>query len=235
MLRAILFDFNGILVDDEPIHFELFERVLGEEGITLDAAEYAGRFLGLDDRACFAAVLAERGEAPSMPQVMRLVARKASYYRERIRSRGYPFFAGAVDLVESAAARRLMLGVVSGALREEIEGALRQAALRDLFKVVISAEDVEEGKPDPQGYRRAVEALNALPPLPERLIHPHEALAVEDSPAGIEAAAAAGLVTLGVAHSYPPGRLAAADLVAPDLAELSLDRLQALFAEESRR
>jgi HAD superfamily hydrolase (TIGR01509 family) len=235
VLRAILFDFNGVLVDDEPIHFELFQRVLGEEGMTVDPEDYASRLIGLDERAGFGAVMAAHGETPAAPRIMRLVARKASYYRERIRSQGYPFFPGAVDLVESAAERRLMLGIVSGALREEIEGALRQAALRDRFKVVISAEDVAEGKPDPQGYRRGLEALNSQPPLPERLIHPHEVLAVEDSPSGIEAAAGAGLVTLGVGHSYPAERLAAADLVARDLEGLSLERLQSLFAEESRR
>ena len=86
-----------------------------------------------------------------------------------------------------------MLGIVSGALRDEVEGALRQSGLRNLFKVLITAEDVAEGKPDPEGYLRALEALNSTPPLPERLIHPHEVLAVEDSPAGLSAAADIGL------------------------------------------
>lgn len=235
MLRAILFDFNGVLVDDEPIHLEVFQLVLAEEGISLSAEDYYARYLGLDDRSCLAAVLREAGEEPTVPRLMRLIARKASYYQESIRERGYPFFPGAVELVEEAAAAGRVLGVVSGALREEVEGALRQAGIRERFKVIVSAEDTSEGKPDPEGYRRALEALNSLPPLPERLFHPHEVLAVEDSAAGLAAAAEMGLVTLGVAHTYPPDRLRAADAVAESLRGMTLARLERLFAEVSRR
>lgn len=234
MLRAILFDFNGVLVDDEPIHLEMFQKVLAEEGISLSAEDYYRHYLGLDDRGCFASVLDAAGETLTMPRLMRLIARKASYYQERIRERGYPIFPGAEELVRAAAAGGRMLGVVSGALREEVEGALRQIGLLDRFKVLVTADDVSEGKPDPEGYRRALEALNGLPPLPERLIHPHEVLAIEDSPAGLEAAADVGFVTLGIAHTYPPAELGMADAVADRLEGLTLDRLERLFAEASR-
>ncbi len=128
-----------------------------------------------------------------------------------------------------------MLGIVTGALLEEVEGALRQAGLRDRFKVLVTAEDVTASKPDPEGYQRALEALNSLPPLPERMIHPHEVLAVEDSPAGLAAAAEMGLVTLGVAQTYPADRLRQAHAVAASLRGLTLGRLEQLFAEASRR
>lgn len=229
VLRAVLFDFNGILVDDEPIHLEMFQRVLADEGIALTADSYYTHYLGLDDRGCFAKVLGDAGQVPTMPRLMRLIARKASYYQERIRAGGYPFFPGAVELVGELAAAGRMLGVVSGALREEVEGAFRQAGLRDRFKVLVTAEDVNEGKPDPEGYLRALEALNSIPPLPERLIHPHEVLAVEDSPAGLAAARDVGLVTLAVAHTYPADRLRGSDAVAPSLAEMTLARLEQLF------
>jgi len=85
VLRAILFDFNGVLVDDEPVHLELFQRVLADEGIALSAGDYYTRYLGLDDRAGFAAMLAAAGEAATVPRLMRLTARKASYYQERVR------------------------------------------------------------------------------------------------------------------------------------------------------
>ncbi len=235
VLRAILFDFNGVLVDDEPIHLEIFQRVLAEEGIPLSAEEYYSRYLGLDDRACFAAVLASAGETATVPRLMRLIARKASYYQERIRRDGYPFYPGAAGLVAALAAGGRMLGVVSGALREEVEGALRQAGIFDRFKVLITAEDVSEGKPSPEGYLRALEALNSLPPLPERLFHPHEVLAVEDSPAGLAAAADIGLATLGIAHSFSAHRLRGADAVAGSLQELTPESLDRLFSEVSRR
>jgi HAD superfamily hydrolase (TIGR01509 family) len=234
VLRAILFDFNGVLVNDEPLHLQLFQRVLGEEGMALGEDDYYRRYIGLDDRGCFGAVLARAGERPEPSRVMRLIARKASYYQEAVRRQGYPIFPGAAELVRAAAAGGVTLGVVSGALREEVEQALRQAGLRALFKLLVTAEDVEAGKPDPEGYRRAIEELNSRPPLPARLFHPHEVLAIEDTPPGLEAAAAAGLVTLGVAHTYPPEALAAADLVAPRLEGLDLTRLQSLYAEASR-
>ncbi len=231
MLRAVLFDFNGVLVDDEPIHFELLARVLAEEGVDLDRDRYYERFLGFDDRGCFTAALAEAGQAVSEARTVRLVARKASYYRDRIRRDGYPFFPGAVELVRRLAAAGLPLGVVSGALREEVEGALAQAAIGRLFKVLVTAEDTREGKPDPEGYRAAVEALNTEPPLPDRMIHPHEVLAVEDSSAGLAAARDAGLSTLAVAHTYPAAVLAAADLVVESIGEIDVEALAARFRE----
>jgi beta-phosphoglucomutase len=235
VLRAVLFDFNGVLVDDEPIHLDLFQEVLAEEGIALSAADYYERYLGLDDRACFAAALAAAGETATVPRLMRLIARKASYYQERVRREGYPFSTGAAGLVRDLAARGWMLGVVTGAQREEVEGALRQERLLDRFKVLITAEDVREGKPSPEGYERALEAFNSLPPLPERLLHPHEVLAVEDSPVGLAAAAEAGLPTLGVARSYSRNRLRGADAVVEALSGLTPERLERLYAEASRR
>jgi len=235
VIRAVLFDFNGVLVDDEPIHLEVFQRVLAEEGIVVSAEDYWTRYLGLDDRTCFASVLGESGVPATVPRLMRLVARKASYYQETIRRGGYPFFPGAAELVLAFAAGGRMLGVVSGALREEVEGALRQAGLLDRFKVLVTAEDVTEGKPDPEGYLKALEGLNSQPPLPERLLHPHEVLAVEDSPAGLAAAAEVGFPTLGVAHTFPAARLSMADTVIESLRDLTPEGVDRLFAEVSRR
>jgi len=236
VLRALLLDFNGVLVDDEPLHLDLLLRVLAEEGVTLRRDGAWPRFLGLGDRESFAAALGEAGQQAPAHRIARLIARKASYYQEAVRRDGYSFFPGALELVREAAAAGLVQGVVSGALREEIEGALRQAGVRELFKAVVSAEDVEEGKPSPQGYALALQLLNAQPPLPARLIHPHEALAVEDTPPGIAAARGAGLVTLAIAHSHDTAALAAAraDALAERLEGLGLERLQALYAEASR-
>ncbi len=234
MLRAVLLDFNGILVDDEPLHLSLIGRVLEEEGLALPA-EAGRRFAGLDDRRCFQLALEEAGRQADAAVLLRLVARKARYYQDAVRRQGFRFFPGALELVESAARQGLMLGIVSGALREEIVQALHQSALRPHFKVLDTAEDVRDGKPSPEAYLRALELLNEQPPLPERLLHPHEVLAVEDSPAGIEAARGAGLVTLAVAHTYGLDELAAADLRVASLGDLDPDRLQELFGEVSRR
>jgi beta-phosphoglucomutase len=229
MFRAVVFDFNGILVDDEPLHLEMFQRVLADEGIGLSQEDYYRDFLGLDDRSCLTAVFERAGRPLPPPRLMRLIARKASYYQERIREGGYPFFPGAVSLVREVAAAGLMMGVVSGALQEEVEGALRQEGLLELFKALVTAEDVTESKPSPEGYLKIAEAFNALPPLPERLVHGHEVLVLEDSPAGLAAARDAGLTTLGVGQSYPVSELGDADAVVDSLAGRSLAELVGRF------
>lgn len=232
MLRAILFDFNGVLVDDEPIHLALFQKVLREEGIELSREDYYAHYLGFDDRGCFQAVLRAAGREAPPDLLTRWIARKSAYYQTHIREHGFPTYPGAVELIAEAVQAGWMLGVVSGALRDEVEGALIQWQVRDAFKTLVTAEDVEESKPSPEGYRRGLENLNTLPPLPERLIHPHEVLAIEDSPAGLAAAAACALSTLGVAQTYPPEELSTADHVVESVDGLTLRDLRTLFAAE---
>ncbi len=232
MLRAILFDFNGVLVDDEPIHLALLQKVLQEEGYELDAEHYYARLLGIPDRAALEHFLRSRGEEPSAERLSRLVARKAAYYQQRMWRQGFPIVPGAAELIAAAAAEGMSLGVVSGALRDEIEAALGQAGVAQHFKTIVAAEDVERGKPDPEGYRRGLRELNSLPPLPSRLLHPHEVLAIEDAPAGLAAAAAAGLPTLALAHAYSGGRLQHADRVVASLEGLGPAELRALFSPE---
>jgi HAD superfamily hydrolase (TIGR01509 family) len=229
VLRALVFDFNGVLVNDEPLHLLLFQRVLAEEGIRLEAADYYAKYLGFDDRGCFEAALAEAGQESTSGRIVRLIARKAAYYQEEVRRDGYPFFPGAIELVREAASR-MPLVLVSGALRDEVVGALRQAGIESAFKRLITAEDVERGKPDPEGYALAVAALNSEAPLPPRLIHPHECAAIEDSPAGLEAAAAAGLRTVGVAQTYSADALGGAEIVLERLEGTTLELLLSRLA-----
>lgn len=225
MVRAILFDFNGVLVDDEPIHLALFGTVLEDFGVSFDIDAHAEELVGLDDRAGFTLLLRSNGRDVKPDVLSRLIARKASSYQTRIRAQGFPVFPGAAERIEEAHAAGLTLGIVSGALRAEIEGALRQLDWTHRFKVVVSAEDVEIGKPDPSGYRLGLERLNATPPLPSRLLHPHEVLAIEDTPAGLSAARAAGLTTVGVAQTLEATRLAEADRVVTSLEAVRLEDL----------
>ncbi len=231
MLRAILFDFNGVLVDDEPLHLELFQKVLGEEGVELTEDDYYAHFLGFDDRGCFAAALEAAGEQVTPERLARLIERKADDYQARVEREGFATFPGAAELISQAAGAGLALGVVSGALKAEIEGALEQLGLRSSFKTVVAADDVKRGKPDPEGYLRGLADLNALAPRPSPPLLAREVLAIEDSPAGLEAAAACGLATLGVAQTYPATELAAADRVVERIAGLSIERLRRFFAD----
>ncbi len=234
MLRAVLFDFNGVLVDDLGVHRDLLDRVLGEEGLGAPA-ELPSDLSGRNDREVVAAILERAGRKVTAKEVNRLVARKAALYQEHVRRRGYTLYPGALELVEGAAEQGLMLGIVSGALREEIVQALHQSGLRQQFKAIVSAEDVLRGKPHPEIYQRAVEQLNNQPPLPERLVHPHEVLAVENSPMGLAAASGAGLVCLGVAHSHQLCQLVTASGAVVSLSDIDPVDLQHLFAEASLR
>ncbi len=233
MIRALIFDFNGVLVDDEALHFELFQRVFEEENIDLSSDDYYQKYVGCDDEGCFRLVFEASGRSLEPVHLMRLIARKSSYYQSRIDEVGFEFFPGAVELVREAA-RSLTLAVVSGALRQEIESALAQEALRPLFKTIVAAEDVREGKPDPEGYIRALNELNSESPLPERLFHPHEVLAIEDTMPGLQAASAAGLVTLGVGHTFSVDELVAADARVESLAGMDVASLQRRFEDFSR-
>jgi beta-phosphoglucomutase len=229
MPRAVLFDFNGVLVDDEPIHLRLLLQVLAEEGIAPPAAWARASFLGVDDRSCLRAALGWAGRPYDPVLEARLVARKAAYYQAEIRAGGYPFAAGAAAAVNALAAAGLPLGVVSGALRAEVEGALRAAGLRERFAFVVTAEDVAHGKPDPEGYLRALALLRRGDAGGDRLVHPHEVVAVEDSPAGLAAAAAAGLATLAVIAGPLDGVRPAADAVVGSVAEITPQLLAARF------
>jgi HAD superfamily hydrolase (TIGR01509 family) len=234
MLRAVLFDFNGVLVDDLEIHVALLERALEDEGLPAVAAHDFG-LSARNDREVVAAILERAGRPADPALVHRLVARKAGYYQEQARRHGFSFYPGALELVEGASEQGLMLGIVSGALREEIVQALHQSGLRRHFKAIVSAEDVRRGKPHPEIYHRALEELNDRPPLPERLVHPHEVLAVENSPMGLAAASGADLVCLGVAHRYELCQLVTASVAVRSLAEIDPADLQRIFAEASQR
>jgi HAD superfamily hydrolase (TIGR01509 family) len=225
MLRAVIFDFNGILVDDEPIHLELFRKVLEEEGLALSDEDYYARYLGMDDRGCFRAVFKDRGKALQDAPLAKLIQRKAKYYRESIAERTV-IFPGAKRLVSNLA-EHLPLAVASGALREEIEMILRGAGLREYFQVIVSAEDVADGKPHPEIFVKALRELNRGGPQSETILS-SECLVVEDSKEGILAAHRAGIKCLAVANSHPAGELAA-EAVVGSLEEVTLPFLESLF------
>ncbi|MBI4362918.1 MAG: HAD family phosphatase [Euryarchaeota archaeon] len=218
--RAVLFDLNGVLVDDEPLHCEMYQRALREMGITMTRREYYEKYLGFDDRGAFRAVLRDRGRRVSPARVEGLVARKAVLYAGAIRGR-LRLFPGARGLVERCA-RRYRVAVVTGALRAEAEMLLRRGGMRPHAQVLVAAEDVRRGKPDPAGYRKALRLLNRR----GGSIRAGECLVVEDSPAGIEAAHGAGMRVLGVAHTYPARELEGADWIAAGLRGLRVENLR---------
>jgi beta-phosphoglucomutase len=224
MLRAVIFDFNGIIVDDEPIHFELFRKVLGEEGIFLTEEAYYARYLGFDDRGAFSFGYREHSRPLSHEKLTELIERKAVYYQEAIRNHA-AIFPGVKSLVADLA-QSLPLAVASGALRNEIETILTTAGLIHHFKAVVSAEDVERGKPEPDIFLKALAALNQQ--NNGKPIAAADCVVIEDSKEGIRGARRAGMKCLAVTNSHPAELLADANAVVKTLEAVTLDFLKSI-------
>ena len=222
MLKAIIFDFDGVLADTEPLHFRMFQQVLREEGIQLSEDEYYQKYVGFDDRDCFHAILAEHGRSTSPETIRRLVAQKAVMMLDHLKATPvvYP---GITEFVKSTA-DRYRLAVVSGALRQEIELILQTAGMRSDFEHITSAEDVRNGKPDPEGYLHALRSLNQ-----KAMVLAPECLVIEDTLFGIQAAHAAGMRCLAVSTTFPADQLASADAIASTLKGYDLESLARRF------
>jgi beta-phosphoglucomutase len=225
MLRAVIFDFNGVIVDDEPIHFELFRRVLGEEGITLTEEAYYERYLGFDDRGAFITGLRENNHPITDAKLAELIRRKAGYYQDAIRDH-VAIFPGVKSLVAELS-RALPLAVASGALRHEIETILTAAGLHDYFPAIVSAEDVKQGKPEPEIFLKALAALNAARGKSD-VIQADECVVIEDSKEGVRGAWRAGMRCLAVTNSHPAALLHEAHAVVDSLEDVTLPFLQQL-------
>jgi HAD superfamily hydrolase (TIGR01509 family) len=221
--RALIFDFDGVIADDEPLHLAAFQHALAAEGIALTREAYYARYLGLEDRAAVVEALREAGEPAAPERVRAVAAAKADRFLDLVRA-GAPLFPGVVAFVRDAAAR-VPLAIASGALRREIELMLAQSGLGECFGAIVSAEDVGAGKPSPEGFLRALEALRM------RFLNlaPAECLVIEDSQPGVEGARRAGMRCLAVTNSHPAAALGGADLIVGSLEEAGWDRLAALF------
>ncbi|HET7543921.1 MAG TPA: HAD family phosphatase [Polyangiaceae bacterium] len=222
---ATLFDYNGVLANDETVHLAAFQDALLPLGITLTEADYWAKYLGFDDMGAFSAILVDSGRTLDPEQVAALVEAKRPLYRARAEA-SLPLFPGASELIRRRAAAG-PVGIVSGALRDEIELGIAALGVRELIVSVVAAEDTRASKPDPHGYLLGIEALSKLVPLRDA----QRALVIEDSLAGIEAAKLAGLPCIAVGHSYPEPELYAhgADLVVADLASIDDQRLSELY------
>jgi HAD superfamily hydrolase (TIGR01509 family) len=215
MTSGILFDFNGVIVDDEAQHCDALIATLSEYGYTLDRDTYYRDYLGFDDRECFRFTFERTGRRRDESALREAIGRKHDAYERAIRD-SMRLVPGAADFVENAALDGYQLAIVSGALRSEIELVLDQAGLRPHFAEILAAEDVGVCKPDPLGFNRARELLE---------LAPHRCLVIEDSIPGLSAARAAGLrcAMLTTSHSEAECRNADVvwrDFVGHDAAEL---------------
>ena len=210
---AVLFDFDGVIVNSEPLHSLAFHEVLKAERIEITEAEYYQELIGFDDKGAFKHVFAKHGRELDPKTFLRIMTEKSERMMDLIRARKYGALPGVAEFVRGLW-WHYPLAICSGALREEIEAMLEGINLRDCFRVIVAAEDVTVGKPDPSGYLMCAQQLGRVV---KRDLRPAECLIVEDAPSVIKTTKAVGFNTLAVATSYPVEKLGEANYVVKDL------------------
>jgi beta-phosphoglucomutase len=221
MLQAIIFDFDGVIADSEPLHLRAYQQVLGQEGIELTREDYYARYLGFDDGGLFRALAKDRGIVITDDKVDGWIDAKSQIVEELLNSDAV-LFPGAAACIQTLA-RGFPLAIASGALEPEIELVLANTGLADHFRTIASASDGVRGKPAPDLYLLALAKLRHF-----GQVEASRCVAIEDSHWGLEAAKAAGLRTVAVTHTYPAADLRGADLVVDRLGDITIAELEAL-------
>jgi len=229
MIKAILFDFNGVIINDEPIQMRAYQEALKSENISLTEEEYYSA-LGMDDKAFVRFVFSKNGKELSEETMNAIIERKTEA-RRKVVDKELPLFDGAVNFIK-AASRACEIGLVTMARRKEIDYVLEKAGLENAFSAIVSAEDVSNHKPDPEcfnlGFRLVDKKRTGNGGFP--LVR-SECLVIEDAPPGVVAGRNAGMKTLGITNTVSAQALrdAGADIVASNLADLSVDAVAHLF------
>lgn len=212
MMRAVIFDFDGVLVDSEPTHFRALRECLESEGVEIDEEDYRTNLLAYDDHTAIRVALERAGVAVDLARIASAAQRKADCYDRDIDQ--VEWFPGARELI---GALDCPLAIASGARRDEIERILQSADLHRQFVTLVSADDVENTKPHPDPYLTACRELAAA----QGGLEPSDCVVFEDSPPGIASARSAGMRVIGVTNSYPEAKLNLAHRVIGSLEELS--------------
>ena len=228
-LQGIIFDFDGVIADSEPLHFRAFQQTLSEDGLEMSPKEYYARYLGYDDVGMFQAFGEDRGVPMDDARVAGLVTRKGQKLQAMLTT-GAVLFPGAIEFIRSAAGA-VPIAIASGALRHEIDEVVVAAGVAGLFSAIVASGDTPEGKPSPAPYSLAFERLREASATP---LDPARCVAIEDSRWGLESARGAGLRCVAVTNSYPADELTGAELVVSGLKDLTLDALDRLCAGARR-
>jgi beta-phosphoglucomutase len=219
----VIFDFDGVLVNSEPLHFRSMRESLIPEGIIIDSTEYLRNYVAYDDRRAIRIALEQHGQPADRVRVEIVADRKARMFAEMMTE--IPFFPGARELVRELQ-REVPLAIASGARCSEIVDILEAGGLRDAFAAIVGADNVERTKPYPDPYLEALRRLQEVAPN----LAAGDCVAIEDTLAGIEAARAAGMIVVGVAHTFDASVLTAAHHVLPSLRRVSAAELRMLVS-----
>jgi HAD superfamily hydrolase (TIGR01509 family) len=216
-IRAVVFDFDGVLANTERLHLLAIQDALAAHGRTLDERTYFDRYLGFGDRDVFVELARDLAWPLDEPTLDGLMSLKADRYRRHLDGGDalYPPASACVRCLSP----RFALGIASGSLRSEIQHILSGAGLLDAFGAIVGADDVGLGKPAPEPYLKAAQLLG---------VDPSRAVAIEDSRWGLDSARAAGMRTIGITTTYPALALAPADLIVDSLEDISPDVIDRL-------
>ncbi|MEC4986877.1 MAG: HAD family phosphatase [Oscillatoria sp. PMC 1068.18] len=229
-LKAVLLNFNGVIVKDDSIHQQLIDEILLAENLRPNPQEYWKVCLGKSDRACLQEILTRRGRIVTEAELTKMMEKKAQAYVKQMEvCPEIPIYPEITDFLAQIQGLGLKIGVVSGAMRAEIELVCDRAQLQQYFDVIVAGDEIEQSKPDPYGYLFAVERFNRQDPSLQ--LKPANCLAIEDTPAGITAAKSAGMQVVGVANTYPFHMLQRqANWTVDYLSELELERVQQIYS-----
>lgn len=223
MLRAIIFDFDGVVVDSEPVHYAAIRDVAATQGIELSYDRYLRDLIGYDDRDAFRHLLSEAGKVVTDSAVAALKDAKQVAF-EALAGRGVPMIPGTRALIEEAVSLRWPIAIASGATRADIDLILGGLGLAPHFPVIVTADDVAASKPHPQTYALAAERLRQR--HPDLNLQRNQYLAIEDTAAGIASASGAGLKTLALETTSPRDHLRDADRIVKDLDGVTAGQLR---------
>jgi beta-phosphoglucomutase len=226
MMKAIVFDFDGVVVDSEPVHYKAFMELGKGFGVAFDYEHYLRYYVGFDDRDAIRSMLIEGGMPAEDSHIAELRQQKQLVF-EQLVGQGAAAIPGAVELIDEAYSQ-LPIAIGSGATTLDIELMLDSIGKRDRFEIIVSSDHVSRSKPDPTTYRMAVEQL--ADKHPELELTPGDCLAIEDTAAGIESARGAGLMTLGLATTGSATLLSRASRVEQTLQGVTLTKLHEWFS-----
>ena len=224
MLRAVIFDFDGVITDSEILHLRAFNQVLARYNIEITEEVYYKEYLGFTDRDCFESVAGKNKLGLDSEQIENLIKQKNHIFEELATTEA-TIFDGAPEFLQMLKENGIPMAICSGAVLEEIELILEQSGLGPFFAAIVSGDQVTKGKPDPEGFLLALERLNKGNQNP---IASNECVVIEDSHWGLEAGNAAGMHTVGITNTYNPGQLSMAEKIIASLSELIIDDLQQL-------
>ncbi len=225
MLKAVIFDFDGVIADSEPLHCRAFVEVLSRYGVRFTEQQYYADYLGYTDADCVEALVKDPAMGLDRNAVGDVLSDKTRLF-EQIARQDSAIIDGVADFISMLKANDIPLAICSGALGSDIDLMLEGTELKECFGVIVTADDVKRGKPDPEGFVLTLKRLNEAGP---DTIHPNQCVVVEDSFWGLDAAGAAGMKRLAVTNTYPADKLAPyADMVVKTIGGLTIDEMRAI-------